>query len=137
MTSPQPFKAAVLVNSPGSAPIDVAFQKAFRSYITTASPGAQVDFFDPIEAQIYPGPGVYDLIVLTGGGGEHDADAQDVSWVAKLREWVKRIGETAPRQKIVAVCWGHQVVQVVFGGTISAMSGGGSEVRCRFLLRHA
>ncbi len=101
MTISTPFKAAVLVNSISA--LDPAFRDAFQERITSASPGAQVDFFDPVEAQTYPEPGQYDLIVLTGGGTA-DATAEDVPWVLKMRDFLKSIVENCPTQKIVAVC---------------------------------
>jgi GMP synthase-like glutamine amidotransferase len=122
----KPFKAAVLVNSPGTSPVDVAFRHAFLERISAASPGAQVDFFDPIESHTYPEVDVYDLIVLTGGGGEHDADAEGVAWIERLKGFVGEMERG--RQKCVAVCWGHQVVQVAFGGTVGVMEEGECEV---------
>ncbi|UPX14395.1 Glucosinolate gamma-glutamyl hydrolase [Ascochyta rabiei] len=70
-----PFKAAVLVNS--ISELDSSFKAAFQERIISACPGAQVDFFDPIEVQIYPEPGQYDLIVLSGGTA--DVMAKDIS----------------------------------------------------------
>jgi len=60
------FKATVLVNA--SSATDDSFKAAFQNCISSTCPGdAWVDFFGPIEAQIYPEPAQYDLIVLTGG----------------------------------------------------------------------
>ncbi|KAF3044339.1 hypothetical protein E8E12_008755 [Didymella heteroderae] len=121
-----PFRAAVLVNSPGTAPIDTAFKHAFSNRITTASPEARVDFFDPIEAQTYPSAGEYDLIVLTGGGGTWNADARDVPWIDELQGFVRRMA--ASRQKVASICWGHQVTHVAMGGSVGAMDDGAFEV---------
>lgn len=118
MTVSTPFKAAVLVNSISA--LDDAFRAAFHERITSASPGAQVDFFDPIEAQIYPEPAQYDLIVLTGGGVA-DATAKDIPWVLTMQEFLRTTVEKSPTQKIVGVCWGHQVINIAFGGVIGPM----------------
>ncbi|XPS73657.1 Glucosinolate gamma-glutamyl hydrolase [Ascochyta lentis] len=60
MTALRPFKAAVLVNAISA--LDPDFKDAFQRCINSACPSAQVDFFDPIEAQIYPEPAQYNLI---------------------------------------------------------------------------
>ncbi|PVH97208.1 copper/iron-regulated glutamine amidotransferase [Periconia macrospinosa] len=120
MSHPPPFKAAILVNS--ISPIDPNFNAAFKHSITTAKPSAQVSFFDPVEAQTYPRPGDYDLIVLTGGGTA-DATAKDVPWVLKMREFLRTTVETCPGQKIVGVCWGHEVIHVAFGGALGRLGG--------------
>lgn len=134
MPPPPPFKAAVLVLSPGTSPLDTAFKSAFHSNITRASASlglnAKIDFFDPIVAQVYPEPGAYDLIVLTGGGGDLDADVRGVDWIEKLKEFVRGV-EVTRGQKVVGVCWGHQVVHVAFGGAVGAVKNGGCEVRRR------
>jgi anthranilate/para-aminobenzoate synthase component II len=112
------FKAAVLVNSISA--LDPAFNAAFRESICSASPGAQVDFFDPIEVQTYPELGQYDLIVLTGGATA-DASAKHIPWVLKMHNFLRTTVEKCPTQKIVGVCWGHEVVHIAFGGVVGAM----------------
>ncbi|KAF2739332.1 class I glutamine amidotransferase-like protein [Polyplosphaeria fusca] len=123
MTVSTPFKAAVLVNAEnkedGISAVDLAFRAAFQERISSACPGAQVDFFDPIVAQIYPEPAQYDLIVLTGGTA--DAMAKDVPWVLKMQDFLRTTVEKCPTQKIVGICWGHQIVHVAFGGAVGPM----------------
>jgi GMP synthase-like glutamine amidotransferase len=63
---------------------------------------------------------------LTGGGGEHNADAEGVAWIERLKGFVGEMERG--RQKCVAVCWGHQVVHAASGGTVGVMEGGGCEV---------
>jgi hypothetical protein len=118
MTISTPFKVAVLVNSISA--LDPAFNAAFRECISSASPGARIDFFDPIEAQTYPEPGQYGLIVLTGGATA-DASAKDIPWVLKMHNFLRTTAEKHPKQKIVAVCWGHEVTHIAFGGVIGPM----------------
>ncbi|KAF1843618.1 uncharacterized protein K460DRAFT_396879 [Cucurbitaria berberidis CBS 394.84] len=117
MTASTTFKAAVLVNSISA--LDDAFSAAFQERISCACPSAQVDFFDPIEAQIYPEPAQYDLIVLSGGSA--DATAKDVPWVLNMQEFLRTTVAKYPTQKIVGICWGHQVIQVTFGGVVGPM----------------
>lgn len=118
MTVPTPFRVAVLVNSKSS--LDPAFNAAFQRSIANARPDAQIELFDPIEAQIYPEPGQFNLIVLTGGGTA-DATAEDVPWVMKMREFLTKTAEENPTQKIVGVCWGHEIIHIAFGGVLGPM----------------
>lgn len=120
MNVPTPFRVAVLVNSKSA--LDPSFNAAFSRSISAARPGTQIDFFDPIEAQTYPEPGRYNLIVLTGGGTA-DANAEDIPWVLKMREFLTKTAETCPKQKITGVCWGHEIIQIAFGGAIGPMNG--------------
>jgi len=81
MTDSTQLKAAVLVNALSA--VDDPFKAAFQECISSACPGASVDFFDPIEAHTYPEPAQYDLIVLTGGTA--DAMAKDIPWVRRCK----------------------------------------------------
>jgi anthranilate/para-aminobenzoate synthase component II len=118
MTVSTPFKAAVLVNSISA--LDHAFRDAFQECIKSACPGAQVDFFDPIEAQIYPEPAQYELIILSGGGTA-DPMAKDIPWVLKMQEFLRTTVEKCPKQKIVGICWGHETINIAFGGMVGPM----------------
>jgi GMP synthase-like glutamine amidotransferase len=113
------FNAAILVNSISA--LDPAFNTAFRESINSASPGARIEFFDPIEAQTYPEPGQYDLIVLTGGATA-DASAKEIPWVLRMHDFLRTTAEKHPKQKLVAVCWGHEAIHIAFGGVIGPMA---------------
>ena len=118
------LKIAVLING-FKGPNTPATRESFVSAITSASSSLQsayppnVDFFDPIVAQIHPDPSKYDLIVLSGG----TADPMGTDpWVLKLQEYLRRTVKDFPKQKIVGISWGHQTICVAFGGTIRKMA---------------
>lgn len=119
MTVSPHFKAAVLINSISA--VDPAFKTAFQECITSACPGTQVDFFDPIESQIYPEPAQYDLIILSGGATA-DPMAKDVPWVLKMQDFLRTTVENCPTQKIVGICWGHEIIHIAFGGSVGPMA---------------
>jgi len=124
MTDLTQFKAAVLVNAISA--VDDDFKAAFQNCISSACPGALVDFFDPIEAQTYPKPAQYDLIVLTGG--IVDAMAKDIPWVLKMQDFLRETVEQCPTQKLVGICWGHQTIHIAFGGVVGPMDNNQFEV---------
>jgi GMP synthase-like glutamine amidotransferase len=125
MTLPNRLRVAVLVNSfEHAAPIH-AVKDSFTTAIQNASPAAQVDFYDPIKAQVYPDPASYDLIVLSGGTA--DPSGSD-PWVLKVQGFLRRTVEVWPKQKMMGVCWGHQTICITFGGVVGAMDK--SEVDC-------
>ena len=123
MTNPPPLKVAVLINT-FEGPYTSKVQNSFTTSILDACPGSSIDFFDPIQAQIYPDAKDYDLIVLSGGTA--DPMGSD-PWVLKLQEWIRKTVDQYPQQKMMGVCWGHQTLCVTFGGVVGGM--GAAEVR--------
>lgn len=120
--APEPLRVAVLVNTYASlhtSPI----RDSFTSVIRTVSPTAEVEFFDPIESQIYPDVenGRYNLIVLSGGTEEPMGDKP---WVTKEVAWIKETTKKWPLQKIMGICWGHQILCRTFGGKVEMMAEG-------------
>jgi GMP synthase-like glutamine amidotransferase len=127
MNSPnEPLKIAILCNGYES-PKSSAERASFVSAITAASSFQSIssspshptiDFFDPIVAQEYPKPEDYDLIVLSGGTA--DPMGQD-PWVLKMQNFLRTTVSEHPKQKLVAICWGHQTMCVSFGGKVASM----------------
>lgn len=116
MTVSTILKVAVLINGTSAYKDDV--KASFTAAITAASPAAQVDFFDPIEAQTYPDPAAYDLIVLSGGSVD---PMSKEPWVLRMQEFLQSTVKDFPRKKIVGICWGHQTIAVAFGGVVGGI----------------
>jgi GMP synthase-like glutamine amidotransferase len=117
MSVPKVLHVAVLMNGYPS-PYSSSATDSFASAIRAASPAAQIDFYDPIEKQVYPDQARYDLLVLSGGTEDPSGDR---SWVRKMQAFLRRTVASQPALKIVGVCWGHQTLCVAFGGTVGAM----------------
>jgi len=49
-----------------------------------------------------------------------------------MQDFLRRTVEECPTQKIVGICWGHQVINVTFGGVVGPMDNDKFEV-CSFL----
>ncbi|KAH7350745.1 class I glutamine amidotransferase-like protein [Rhexocercosporidium sp. MPI-PUGE-AT-0058] len=120
-----PLEIAVLLNglaSPNTSGNKASFETAITSassLISFAEP-PQINFYDPIVAQVYPDPVKYDLIVLSGGTA--DPMGND-PWVLKLQDYLRTTVQEFPKQKIVGICWGHQTTCVSFGGSVGSMEG--------------
>lgn len=113
------LRVAVLIDT-YNGPTIASMKQAFTQSIRSASPDAQVDFYDPIEAQTYPEPSSYDLIVLSGG--TEDMTVSDpLPWVSKMKEFLRSTADAWPDKKIMGICWGHQTINVAFGGVVAPM----------------
>lgn len=127
MTVTTLLRIAVLIDT-YNGPTIPFIKKGFTDAIHSASPSAQVDFYDPIEAQVYPDPTLYDLIVLSGGT-EDMTVSNPLPWVVKLKEFLKNTAESFPNKKMMGICWGHQTICVAFGGVVKSEALDKAEVR--------
>jgi len=116
MTVSTALHVAVLIN--GKSQYRERVKASFTSAVTTGSPNAEVDFYDPIDAQIYPDPSKYDLIVLSGGTVD---PMSKEPWVVKMQEFLRTTVREHPRQKLMGICWGHQTIAVAFGGIVGGI----------------
>lgn len=116
------MQIAVLLNgydSPYKPHIRESFERAIRAAVANGPILApNIDFFDPIVEQTYPEAGKYDLIVLSGGTEDPMGSAP---WVLKMQEYLRTTVANYPKRKILGICWGHQTINVSFGGTVGDM----------------
>lgn len=121
------LKIAILINIDG---IDnqKPMKAAFRDMLERISPESIFDFYDPINAQVYPDVSKYDLIVLSGG---NVFVMDEIPWVLKMRDFLKSTIASHPEKKIMGICWGHQIINVALGGTAKEMSS--ADVRNSFI----
>lgn len=109
-------RIAILINegSKGNVPMKAAFEKM----LGTVAPAAIFEFFDPVHARTYPDVSKYDLIVLSGGSV---FVMEEIPWVMQMRSFIKSTIEEHPKQKMLGICWGHQIINVALGGTVKEM----------------
>lgn len=116
------IRIAVLLNgydSPYKPRIRESFERAIRAAAAYDSEDVPtIEFFDPIVEQTYPEAGRYDLIVLSGGTEDPMGSAL---WIVKMQEYLRNTVANHPKQKILGICWGHQTINVTFGGQVGDM----------------
>ncbi|KAK7556895.1 class I glutamine amidotransferase-like protein [Phyllosticta citricarpa] len=124
-------RIAILKNTPSALATVPTSSDSFITAFSAVAPDAQLDFYDPVEAQEYPADAgaAYDLVILSGGTADINAPDQ---WVLKMLEFVRELvraraeGRTAA--KVVGICWGHQAVHVALGGRMEMMGESGPEM---------
>ena len=106
----RPLRVAVL-NSPGNDAYAPMFAKLLRSAL--AEPLLlSVDSFET-EARSLPPHGAYDGYILSGS--RHGAYEQ-LPWIDELLAWTREA--VARRQRLLGVCFGHQVIAQALGGAV-------------------
>ncbi|KAK7538553.1 putative copper/iron-regulated glutamine amidotransferase [Phyllosticta citribraziliensis] len=124
-------RIAILKNTPSAIATVPTSSDSFITALSAVAPGAQLDFYDPIEAQEYPADAgaAYDLIILSGGTADINAPEP---WVLKMLQFVRQLvkarAEGRTGAKVVGICWGHQAVHVALGGRMEAMGASGPEM---------
>lgn len=106
----KPLRVAVL-NSPGNDPYAPMFSRLLGSALVDASQ-LVVDSFET-EARQLPPHGAYDGYVLSGSRhGAYEA----LPWIAELLAWTREA--VAKRDRLLGVCFGHQVIAQALGGRV-------------------
>ncbi len=82
-------------------------------------PGFEIDRFNVAEHELPTNPSIYDAYVITGSpAGVYDP----FSWIEPLKDFLR----SAKDQRMVGVCFGHQVMAEAFGGHVEKSAKGWS-----------
>lgn len=114
------MRIAVLINTSPSSPIEPFVRASWKRALRAVEQTAEVDFYDPIIAQEYPQPQLYDLIVLSGGSADPRSSEP---WVLKMMDFIRDVA-ALPRAKLLGICWGHQAIAQALGGKVETMETG-------------
>jgi GMP synthase-like glutamine amidotransferase len=122
------LKVACFLNThPSSGELGMTFDQwhdAYRTFLLSSIAASQqhleLDYhaFDPINAQSYPDDAdldSFDAILLTGGT---DHLYQDIPWVNKMVQFLKRVIDEH-KCKVIAICWGFQAITAALGGKVA------------------
>lgn len=92
------------------------YHKIFDRWLKITSPGDFIlDAFDVVHKMEYPPEDVeYDAIIFTGSAASAH---EDIEWINKLVDYTSNIPRSKPDAKIIAICFGHQIIGRAFGGT--------------------
>lgn len=115
------LRIAIIINTYASPNLPLV-RDSFITAITKISPAAEIEFFDPMKLH-YPDveSGHYDLIILSGGTEDPMGDAP---WVENEVSWIQETTKNWPKQKMMGICWGHQILCRAFGGKVERMEEG-------------
>ncbi|KAK4150866.1 class I glutamine amidotransferase-like protein [Chaetomidium leptoderma] len=117
-THDRPLRIAILLNSYRS-PFITEIRDSYTRSIGAVSPDAVLSFFYPAEqADSFPDPDAFDLIVIGGGNADPRKKHQ---WILRVHKFILDVVAHHPRKKLCGICWGHQTISMLFGAELVDM----------------
>lgn len=77
----------------------------------------EMEGFDVVTKMEYP-PSVdtYDAILISGS--KYSA-YENLEWILKLKDYVRKVVKDYPKLKLIGICFGHQIIAEALGGKVS------------------
>lgn len=113
-TVEQPVRIAILLNSYRSR-ILPAIRASYERTIGAVAPEARLAFYEPANKGEFPDPAYFDLVVF---GGSNVDPRKSLPWILDVHDFLRRLVIHFPEKKVLGICWGHQTISRVFGGTV-------------------
>ncbi|KAL2020014.1 hypothetical protein VTK56DRAFT_8917 [Thermocarpiscus australiensis] len=114
----RPLHIAILLNSYRS-PFITEIRDSYIRSIRAVSHDSVLSFFYPAEqADDFPDPDVFDLIVI---GGSNSDPRKKHQWILRVHEFILDVVANYPRKKLCGICWGHQTICLLFGAEVVDM----------------
>ncbi len=89
------------------------YPEMITSLLRQVLPAIHIEVYDAVAGHYPPDPGECDAYITTGSKASvYDAEA----WITKLQDFIIRLHQT--EQKLIAICFGHQLVAQAFGGRV-------------------
>ncbi|KAI0199629.1 class I glutamine amidotransferase-like protein [Astrocystis sublimbata] len=113
---PGALRIAILLNSYRSRFLP-AIRGSYQRTIGAVAPRAQLAFYEPANRPgEFPNPDYFDCIVL---GGSNVDPRKRHPWILEIHDFVRRLVRDYPRKKLLGICWGHQTISAIYGGTVA------------------
>lgn len=118
----EPLRIAILLNSYRS-PFITSIRDSYVRSISAISPTCKLSFFYPADNfdephKAFPDPTKFDLIII---GGSNVDPRKRHPWILRVHAFILDVIAHHPGKKMVGICWGHQTISLLFGGTIIDM----------------
>ncbi|KAM0815397.1 putative Glutamine amidotransferase domain-containing protein [Seiridium cardinale] len=111
------IRIAILIHTDDPIPLQM-MRDSYRSIFDRVAPGSHIEFFNLLLSPELPSLSNdehYDLIIL--GGGTYIPDPK-TAWVQQLVKFERELLSKHTKQKIMAICLGHQALATVSGSKL-------------------